>query len=66
MNEINLRNYAYLGDAVWEIFIRQKTIKKTNNAKILHKITTEKVNTNFQYNHTKLLSHNQGFNTSFL
>lgn len=24
MEEINLRNYAYLGDAVWELFIREK------------------------------------------
>ncbi len=49
MTEINLRNYAYLGDAVWEIYIREKTIQQTNNSKLLHKITTEKVNTNFQY-----------------
>ena len=25
MDEMNLRNYAYLGDAVWELFIRKKT-----------------------------------------
>ncbi len=33
MEEINLRNYAYLGDAVWELYIREKTIRQTNNAK---------------------------------
>ena len=33
MQEINLRNYAYLGDAVWELYIRNKTILQTNNAK---------------------------------
>ena len=43
MEEMNLRNYAYLGDAVWEIKIREKTIRMTNNAKNLHKLTTEKV-----------------------
>lgn len=48
MEEINLRNYAYLGDAVWELFIRKRTILKTNNSKKLHKITTELVNTKFQ------------------
>ncbi len=48
MQEINLRNYAYLGDAVWELLIREKTILKTNNAKTLHKITTNLVKTHFQ------------------
>lgn len=48
MDEINLRNYAYLGDAVWELFIREKTILLTNNAKKLHKITTDKVKGHFQ------------------
>ena len=49
MQEINLRNYAYLGDAVWELFIREKTIKVTNNSKKLHQLTTSLVNTEFQY-----------------
>lgn len=49
MKELNLRNYAYLGDAVWELFIREMTILKTQNAKELHKITTEKVNAKFQH-----------------
>ena len=48
MKEINLRNYAYLGDAVWELFIREKTILKTNNSKKLHQITTSLVKTQFQ------------------
>ena len=48
MEEINLRNYAYLGDAVWELFIRKKTILKTNNSKKLHQITTNLVKTQFQ------------------
>ena len=45
---MNLRNYAYIGDAVWELFIREKTIRITGNAKILHKITTEKVKASYQ------------------
>ena len=49
MEEISLRNYAYLGDAVWELFVREITILKTHNANELHKITTEKVNAKFQH-----------------
>ena len=35
---IALRNYAHLGDAVWEIFVREYVIFKTSNSKILHKM----------------------------
>lgn len=45
---MHLRNYAYLGDAVWELYIREKTVKITNNAKKLHQITTERVKTSCQ------------------
>lgn len=45
---MNLRNYAYLGDAVWELFVREKTILMTDNAKNLHTITTSFVKTQFQ------------------
>jgi len=45
---MNLRNYAYLGDAVWELFIREITVHKTQNAQELHKITTDKVKASFQ------------------
>lgn len=48
MEEMNLKNYAYIGDAVWELHIREKTIKLTDNAKKLHKITTDKVKASFQ------------------
>lgn len=43
-----LRNYAHLGDSVWELFVRNYTVLKTSNAKVLHKITTERVNASFQ------------------
>lgn len=46
---VNLRNYAHLGDAVWELFVREKTIFMTNNVQNLHKITTSYVKTDFQY-----------------
>lgn len=48
MQEINLRNYAYLGDSVWELYVREKTILATNNAKKLHQLTTSMVKTQFQ------------------
>ncbi len=45
---IVLRNYAHIGDSVWEVFVRTYTIFKTSNSKMLHKITTERVNATFQ------------------
>lgn len=48
MEEIHLRNYAYLGDAVWELYIREKTVLLTENAKQLHKLTTDRVKAGFQ------------------
>lgn len=45
---MNLRNYAYLGDAVWELHVRMATVRQTGNAKELHRITTEKVKAAFQ------------------
>lgn len=49
MEELSLKNYAYLGDAVWELFVREKTILQTQNAEKLHKITTEKVKAKAQH-----------------
>ena len=43
-----LRNYAHIGDAIWEVFVRDYTILKTSNAKLLHKLTIDRVNANFQ------------------
>jgi len=48
MTEIGLKHYAYIGDAVWELWVREHTISETQNAKELHTITTEKVNMDFQ------------------
>ena len=45
---MSLKNYAYIGDAVWELKIRRNTILKTNNPRNLHKLTTEQVNAGFQ------------------
>ena len=53
---IALRNYAHLGDAVWEIFVREYVIFKTSNAKTLHKMTTDRVNAIFQKDLLNLLA----------
>lgn len=46
--QIVLKNYAHIGDAVWEVFVRTYTIFKTSNSKLLHKITIARVNATFQ------------------
>lgn len=46
--ELHIRNYAHIGDAVWEVFVREKVIYQTQNSKTLHKLTIEKVNGEFQ------------------
>ena len=43
-----LRNYAHIGDAIWEVFVRDYTIYKTSNSKLLHQITTDRVKASFQ------------------
>lgn len=45
---MNLRNYAHIGDAVWELLVRKYTVYKTQNLKQLHKLTTDRVNLNYQ------------------
>lgn len=53
--ELVLRNYAHIGDSVWEVFVRTYTIYKTSNSKLLHKITTDRVNATFQKDLLNLL-----------
>lgn len=48
MEEMNLRNYAYLGDAVWELFVREQTVLMTSNSKNLHRLTTDRVKMSYQ------------------
>ncbi len=44
----NLKHYAYIGDAVWEIFIRELVINKTEIQEKMHKLTTKYVCAKFQ------------------
>lgn len=53
MQELNIKNYAHIGDAVYEVFIREKTIMMTSNLNKLHKLTIGYVNAGFQ---TELLN----------
>lgn len=48
MEEINIRSYAYIGDAVWELYIREQTVFKEYNARELHKKTTCFVKASYQ------------------
>ena len=59
MQELNIKNYAHIGDAVYEVFIRERTILLTSNLQRLHKFTIQFVNAAFQ---TELLEkiYNQG------
>lgn len=53
---VALRNYAHIGDAVWEIFVREYVIYKTSNSKLLHKMTTDRVNAVFQKDMLNLIT----------
>lgn len=53
--EFALKNYAHIGDAVWELFVRDYVIRKTSNSKQLHKMTTDRVNATFQMNMLEFL-----------
>ena len=48
MQELNIKNYAHIGDAVYEVFIRERTIMMTSNLKRLHQLTVGFVNAKFQ------------------
>ena len=48
MENLGLRHYAHIGDAVWELYIREFTVYQTSNLKNLHKITTEYVKSSYQ------------------
>ncbi len=47
MSELPIRSYAFIGDAVYEVFVREKTILITTKPEILHKITSSVVKAEF-------------------
>lgn len=44
----NLKHFAYIGDVVWEIFIREIVIQNTQVQKTMHQMTTKCVNAQAQ------------------
>ena len=43
LKELNLAACAHLGDAVYELFVREKIVKLTTKPQKMHKMTTEYV-----------------------
>jgi len=39
----NLKHFAYIGDAVWELFVRKLVINKTVHQETMHKLSTKYV-----------------------
>jgi len=50
LEQLNIKNYAHIGDAVYEVFVRERTIMMTSNLKKLHQLTVHYVNAEFQSN----------------
>lgn len=46
--DYNLKHCAYLGDCVWELFIRELVIKKTQKQETMHKLGVKYVCASFQ------------------
>ncbi len=45
--EYTIRTYAYIGDAVYEVFARERTVLLTENPQKLHRATSSIVNAEF-------------------
>ena len=48
MEKYHLRAYAHIGDAIYEVFVREKVINITSNSKKMHELTTKYVKAEFQ------------------
>jgi len=57
-NELPIRSYAYIGDAVYEVFVREKTVFLVTKPDKLHNITSSVVKAEF---HAELLEKIQDF-----
>jgi len=55
MNDLNMRSYAHLGDAVWELFVREHIVDLCEKPKDLHKRTTALVNCAYQTEMLKII-----------
>ena len=41
--EYNLKHFAYIGDCVWELFVREMVIQKTQSQSKMHQLSTSLV-----------------------
>ena len=54
----NVKHYAYIGDCVWELFIRELVIQKTQKQETMHKMSIKYVCASFQANAIEKLLEN--------
>jgi len=47
IKDLPIRSYAYIGDAVYEVFVREKTVLLTSKPDKLHNITSSVVKAEF-------------------
>lgn len=58
MESFDLKRYTHLGDAVYELFIRENVIFKTKTLNSMHKNTVTFVNANFQAKMAEIVFNN--------
>jgi len=46
--DLSIRSYAHIGDAVYELYVREKVVFLTSKPEKLHKISVSLVNAEFQ------------------
>lgn len=56
--EYNIKHFAYIGDVVWELFIRKLVIKKAQKQELMHKLSTKYVNAQAQADILELIIEN--------
>ena len=58
MESFDLKRYAHIGDAVYELFIRENVVFKVKSLNLMHKMTTSFVNANFQAKMAEIIFNN--------
>ena len=58
MESFDLKRCAHIGDAVYEVFVREIVIFKTKSQNVMHKMTTSFVNAAFQAKMAELIYDN--------
>lgn len=48
MENFDLKRFSHIGDAVWELFVRENVVFETKSLNKMHKMTTSFVNASFQ------------------